>query len=271
LLLIKKKTGENMRPNKIIFLIFSSIIPLLLTNCSPSQNAILNLKPQTENSEWYKGKEIATLDNDSIVITISFDKVFNNDYMFDVDIINYSDKKMLVEPEKFSYKMISGSIKRGENVAAVTAKDPEKVILELQKLQLIHQNNMETQAMVYSLGYFLQFAGQTKASVTDDIELSRQIDHQAQRMKEDELIDDIQNNNISNSLDKSSYIWEMLALRKTTLYQNESISGKVFFPVNELAKTLEFTFLIDEQSVKILYNQEVIPLYKKYVDPNLYY
>ena len=260
-----------MRPNKIIFLIFSSIIPLLLTKCSPSQNAILNLKPQTENSEWYKGKEIATLDNDSIVITISFDKVFNNDYMFDVDIINYSDKKMLVEPEKFSYKMISGSIKRGENVAAVTAKDPEKVILELQKLQLIHQNNMETQAMVYSLGYFLQFAGQTKASVTDDIELSRQIDHQAQRMKEDELIDDIQNNNISNSLDKSSYIWEMLALRKTTLYQNESISGKVFFPVNELAKTLEFTFLIDEQSVKILYNQEVIPLYKKYVDPNLYY
>ncbi len=54
-----KKTGENMQPHKIIFLIFSSILPILFTNCSPSQNVILNLKPQTENSEWYKGKEIA--------------------------------------------------------------------------------------------------------------------------------------------------------------------------------------------------------------------
>ena len=260
-----------MQPYKIIFLIFSSIIPLLLTNCSPSQNTILSLKPQTENNEWYKGKEIATLDNDSVVIRISFDKSFNNDYMFDVDIINYSEKRMLVEPERFSYKMTSGSIKKGETVAEVTAKDPEKIILGLQKIQAIHQNNMETQAMVYSLGYFLQFAGQTKALVTGDVELSQEIDHQAQRMKEDELIDDIQNNNISNSLDNTSYIWEMLALRKTTLYPNESISGKVFFPVNELAKTLEFTFPIDEQSLKILFNQDVVPLYEKYVDPNLYY
>lgn len=260
-----------MQPYKIIFLIFSSIVPILLTNCSPSQNSILNLKPQTGNNEWYKGKEIATLDNDTIVITISFDKVFNNDYMFDLDIINYSDKKTLVEPEKFSYKMISGSIKKGETVADVTAKDPENVILELQKLHLIHQNNMETQAMFSSLGYFLQFVGQTKALVTGDVELSQQIDHQAQQIREDELIDDIQNKNISNLLYNSSYIWEMLALRKTTLYPNESISGKIFFPVNELAKSLEFTFPIGEQSIKVLFNQDVVPLYKKYVDPNLYY
>lgn len=260
-----------MKPYKIFFLFFSSIVLLLLTNCSPSQNLILNLKPQTENNEWYKGKEIATIDNDSVVIKISFDRSFNNDYIFDINIINSSEKRMLIEPEKFSYKMTSGSIKKGETVAEVTAKDPEKVILELQKRQLIHQNNMETQAIAYSLGYFLQFAGQTKALITSDVELSQQIEHQTQRMKEDELIDDIQNNNINNSLDNSSYIWEILALRKTTLYPNESISGKVFFPVNELAKTLEFTFPIGEQSIKILFNQDIIPLYKKYVDPNLYY
>ena len=260
-----------MQPNKIFFLFFSSIVPLLLTNCSPSQNSILNLKAQTENNEWYKGKEIATIDNDSVVIRISFDRIFNNDYLFDIDIINRSEQRILIEPEKFSYIMTRGSIKKGETVAEVSAQDPEKVIFELQKRQLIHQNNMETQAMVSSLGYFLQFAGQTKALVTGDVELSQQIDHQAKRMKEDELINDIQNKNISNSLDNTSYIWEMLALRKTTLYPNESISGKVFFPVNELAKTLEFTFPIGEESIKILFNQDVTPLYKKYVDPNLYY
>ena len=88
-------------------------------------------------------------------------------------------------------------------------------------------------------------------------------------MKEDELVDDIQNQKISESLNNSSYIWEILALRKTSLYPNESISGKVFFPVNESAHTLEFSFPIGEQELKILFKQEVIQIFQKYVDPNL--
>ena len=78
-------------------------------------------------------------------------------------------------------------------------------------------------------------------------------------------------NRISESLENSSYLWEILALRKTTLFKNESISGKVFFPATELAKTLEFSFPISNYDLKILFTQEVIPLYEKYVDPNLIY
>lgn len=259
-----------MKTFKIIFL--SLLIPtsFLLTNCSAPPNAMLKLKPETQNYDWYKGKEIATLDNDSIVIRISFDRAFNSEYLFDVDITNYSEKTVLVEPEKFSYKIISGKIKGGDAII-LSAKDPEKIILDFQKRRLIHQNDMETQAIVYSLGYFLQFAGQTKALVTGDSELSRRIDHQGRKMKDDELVNDIQNQKITELLDNSSYIWEILALRKTTLYPNESISGKVFFPVSELAETLEFSFPIDEQVLKILFKQVVIQLYQKYVDPNSYY
>jgi hypothetical protein len=255
--------------NKIlsILILFTTI---LFTNCSPSRTAILNLKPQTPNNEWYKGKEIVTLDNDSIVIRISFDRSDNNYYVFDTEIINNSEKTILVDPEKFCYKIISGKIKGGDAII-LTAKDPEKVILELQKDYAIHKNNMEMEAMANSFGYFLQFAGQTKALLTNDPDLSKRIDHQSQRMKNDEIINDIQNNRIGSALENSSYVWEILALRKTTLYPYQNISGKVFFPISGLAETLEFYFALDNQEKKLLYKQESTPLYEKYVNPNLEY
>jgi hypothetical protein len=250
-----------------ILILFTAI---LFTNCSPSRTAILNLKPQTQNNDWYKGKEIVTLDNDSIVIKVSFDRSDNNYYVFDTEILNNSEKTLLVEPEKFSYKIISGKINRGDALQ-LSAEDPEKIIMELQKDFAIHKNNMEVEAMTSSFGYFLQFVGQTKALVTNDLELSNRIDYQSRKMKEDEFINDIQNNRIGSALENSSYIWEILALRKTTLYPYQNISGKVFFPISDLAETLKFCFPLDKYEPNILYKQESTPLYKNYVDPNSEY
>lgn len=260
-----------MKLPNIFILLIVFLSSFLLTNCYVPPNSILKLKPETQNNDWYKGKEIATLDNDSVTIRISYDRSLNNEYLFDIDITNTSERSLLIEPERFSYKMSKGSIKLGESLTKVSARDPEKVILDLQKAYSLHQSNMETQAIIYSLGYFLQFAGQTKALVTGDAELSNRIDRQGHRLKEDQLMDDIANNRINESLENSTYVWEILALRKTTLFKNESISGKVFFPATELAKTLEFSFPISNYELKILFDQEVIQLYEKYVDPNVSY
>lgn len=268
---LTQKTGEFMKTFKIILPLILISLSFFITNCYVPPNSILKLKPETQNNDWYKGKEIATLDNDSVTIRISYDRSYNNDYLFDIGVTNNSEKPLLVEPEKFSYKMIKGSIKLSDTLNIVTAKDPEIVILDLQKSNSLHQSNMETQSMIYSLGYFLQLAGQTKALVTGDVELSNRIDRQGHKMQEDPLIDDIENNRISESLEASAYVWEILALRKTTLFKDESISGKVFFPATEMAKTLEFNFPIGNYNLKILFTQEVIPLYKKYINPNIGY
>ena len=240
-----------MKTQKIIFLSLIILSSQFLANCYVPPAPIFKLKPQTNNLEWYKGKEIATLTNDSVSVVISFDRSLNDDYLFDVDITNYSEKTLLVDPEKFNYKTISGIKKQNELFTATAAKDPEKIILNLQKSYSQHKSKMETQAMMYSLGYFLQFAGQTKALVTNDVELSKHIDHQSHKMKE--------------SLNNSSYIWEILALRKTSLYPNENISGKVFFPVNESAQTLEFSFPIGEQELKILFNKWILKIFLKLI------
>lgn len=268
---LEKKVGEIVKSYKTILHFLIIISSFLLTNCFVPPNAVLKLRPKTEDIEWYKGKEIATVTNDSVSIIISYDRSLNDDYLFDVDIINYSEKTLLVEPEKFYYKMISGTIEQNELLSPTVAKDPEKVILDLQKAYALHQSQVQTQTMIYSLGYFLQFAAQTKALVTNDAELSEEVDERSHRMRESELIDDIQNQRVSESLDNSTYMWEILTLRKTNLRKDESISGKVFFPVKERAKTLEFCFPIGEYDLKISFDQEVYFKPKPYVDSNLVY
>lgn len=164
--------------------------------------------------------------------------------------------------------------RNGEVLTSVYAKDPEKVILELQKANSIHKDNMEKQGLIYSLGYFLQFAGQIKAVVTGNVELSERIDDQTRRMKENELIDDINNNRISESLNNSSYLWGVLALRKTTLFPNESIGGKVFFPIEEFGSKLEINFAINNTELKLIYDKETFKEAidsNNYIDPNLVY
>ena len=247
-----------MKLPRILLKLFIFTSAYLFTNCYVPPESIIKLKPEIDQSDWYKGKEITTLDSDSVSIRISFDRSQKKDYLFDMIIENNSEQTILIEPEKFSYKTKSDKIKYGDTIKSVYAKDPEKVILELQKASSNHQSNIETQAMIYSFGYFLQFAGQTAALVTGDAEISERTDDQTRRLRENELIDDIINNRISESLDNSSYLWEILALRKTTLYPNESISGKVFFPVNEFAKAIEITFPIDKCDLKIIYNQTSI-------------
>lgn len=259
-----------MKIYKTIFLSIVLISSLLLTNCFVPPASILKLKPQTNNLEWHKGKEIATLTNDSVSIIISFDRSLNDDYLFDVDIINYSEKTILVEPQKFSYKMISGTRMQNELLVPTPAKDPESYILELQKGYSMYKNNLETQNMINSLGSFLQFALQTKAFVSRDFVSSYNI-YNARRMKEDELVNAVQNQRTGEFLANSYYVWEILALRKTTLSKDESISGKVFFPVKEKAKKLEFYFPIGENELKLSFNQEVVLPYEKNVDQNLSY
>ena len=247
-----------MSSTRIFIKLLTVTATIFITNCSVPPESIIKLDPESEQSDWYKGKEIAILTNDSITIRISYDRNINHNYIFDTDITNHMQNPVLVEPEKFYYEPNKEKSKQGEKLSHVNAKDPELVILDLQRSFSLHRSNVETQSMFYSLGYFIQFVGQTKALVTNDQELSNRIEHQTNKLEQDKLINEVKNRNVSEALSASLDLWEVLALRKTTLYKNESISGKVFFPANKFASTLEVHFPIDNYELKINYNQTII-------------
>jgi len=57
-----------MKIYKFIFLALIILSSQLLTNCFVPPTTIFKLEPQTNDIEWYKGKEIATVTNDSVSI-----------------------------------------------------------------------------------------------------------------------------------------------------------------------------------------------------------
>ena len=260
-----------MKTDKIIFTFLLILLSLFLSNCYVPPNAVIKLTPEHIDLDWFKGKQISTLNGDSVSILISFDRTLNNNYLFDVEVTNNSDQKIIVSPELFSYKVIQKIKNKALTDLSTFALDPEIKVLELQKSYSLHKSEVETQNMFYALGYFLQFANQTKALVTNDVELSNEVDENTRKMKEDELLDDVRNQRIQESLSTSSYFWEILTLRKTTLRKFESIGGKVFFPVDETARKIEFFFPIDKYVLRICFDQEVYFKQKTYVDPNLVY
>jgi hypothetical protein len=245
-----------MKHLNILFKLLIIFCTISFTNCSVNPDVVMKLTPEHIDLDWFKGKQISTLNGDSVSILISFDRTLNNNYLFDVEVINNSDQKIIVSPELFSYKVIQKIKNKALTDLSTFALDPEIKVLELQKSYSLHKSEVETQNMFYALGYFLQFANQTKALVTNDVELSNEVDETTKKMKEDELLDDVRNQRIQESLSSSSYFWEILALRKTTLRKNESISGKVFFPVDVSAKTIDFCFTINKKELHISFNQE---------------
>lgn len=118
--------------------------------------SVVKLQPNVESSEWYKGKEITTLQNDSIILRISFDKIYASDYAFDVEINNTSDQKIIIDPTDFSYEIKKEMPCKVKYV--YFTRDPEIIIIELQRKYLQHNNFVQTQAMLNALGHLLLFS-----------------------------------------------------------------------------------------------------------------
>lgn len=238
-----------------LFLLISSAF--FLTNCYVPPASIMQLTPEHINLEWFKGKQVSTLTNDSVTIQLSFDRTENNNYLFDVEIFNNSENNILVNPELFYFKTLESTNNKRDSASITNALDPEKAILELQKAYSLHQSNVETQNMFNVFGNLLLLASQTKAIITNDTYLEEEVNEHTQRMKEDELLDNVRNEKIERSLSSSKYLWETLALRKTTLKKDQSINGKVFFPVDESALKIEFFFPLGNYELNINFVQEV--------------
>lgn len=246
-----------MKTFNSIFLFLLILSAFFLTNCYVSPAPIMQLTPEHINLEWFKGKQISTLTNGHVSILLSFDRTENNNYLFDVEIFNNSENIILVNPELFYFTTLESTNKKRDSLLITNAFDPEKAILDIQKANSLHQSNVETQNMFNVFGNFLLLASQTKAIITNDTYLTEEVNKRAQEMKEERLLDDVRNERIERSLSSSKYLWETLALRKTTLKKDQSIKGKVFFPLDKYAQKIKLFFPIGNYKLNIIFVQKV--------------
>lgn len=190
-------------------------------------------------------------------VIISFEDQFRNDLIFNFSIINSTNQIIELDPIKM-FLQIEKTYPPDyyENETVIYSPiDPEKQINKLRK-QL--RNTTVSKLNTDAAYVFVSLAELVKDF--SDLENGKTSDEQYQNYlinEERNQSFNLQNINYQNAirnLSVTKYYWENYALRKTTLYPRDVISGFVHFPLDERAREISVVIKINDNDISFKYS-----------------
>jgi len=241
-----------MKTRSFIFLLIVCV-PFLFQSCSVPQN-LVKLQPFDESTKWLYGQAFARDSINGIIYEAGFDQVVETTYLFDFDITNRSNLDILINPADFYYIPLNDSLQpMGKEFHA---NDPEEEILDIEKRLSVTEARRKSNLALSLLGLGVDI---TTAAITASD------DNPHNDFLRTDMFDAVQAGNIANEFESTDLkqlrdSWMKSTIRKTTLAPGYSMKGKVFFPVFPGAKYIELMLPVDDQCIKILFQQKYIPV-----------
>lgn len=248
-----------MKKNLCIVLI---IVITLFVSCA--KRPIVRLRPVSNTSTWYLGKEVVSFEANDISVAIAFEETDREHAIFYVEIANQSGDTIMIDPNRFYFiqyqnleNLADKSLNHGDRTKFY-AVDPEKYILETEK-EISRENaryatGKAMDATVGFLGFidFIAHLGERK-SREEMKEEEQEKEREEKRDQEAEEWHEKKIKRLTNIKDK----WKISTLRKTTLAPNQAVSGKVYFPRFIKKKYFVFHFPIDKSLAKFKFQKEL--------------
>lgn len=262
------------------------IIGISLSSCFVAQ-PVLRLSPAESDTRWLMGKEFSTKSTESGVVTaIAFEELQNNYIVIDVEISNLSDDTLLVDPADIYCTFLadtSGFYNSNlENqTLKIFALNPEKKLLDIDKAKsraIANQKNATAFVITAAVAVIATSAiisSKNKNKSNNNTRSNEVNNYQRQRRsynsgyycpliyvdRDNETLQTTsqipQNGFVSSNLDFQKENWEFKALRKTHVYPNDRIRGKLVFPASQKDSYLAFLFPYPSQNVKFLFKQKL--------------
>jgi hypothetical protein len=239
------------------------LIPLLsvfyVLSCATPQD-IIKVTSLEKNADWLWGKQVVTKKAGDITVALKFEKTHNQYLVFDVEVLNNGSSKTTISPTSFTMKPIIDS---GLYHYAEMAVDPEQLLLQIDKKiskNKAAQSNAEMTSLIVNTAAFTADMAMTVSS-KDTPEKSA-----ARDKTRDELHYTTQSNidykyAKGERLQQQRSYYAQALLRKTTLYQGESVRGYVFFAKNKEFNPFQITLNIASGQISFNFKQESIPAY----------
>ena len=273
--------------SNLFLMLFSAI---LLASCA-SPRPILRITPkETDKIRYWQGKEIVTMQNDSLKIILSYDRQNNysvGDFSMDCSITNLSTKDILISPEAFYYlteKMIdktsyavdatfinNSSPQKGVR-AKVHAMNPETAILNAeirQSVQEAEAKNQRTRDGISQVTSSASLSAHVVKSLADrnasaeqrqqnsnNLQTAVAINMQASQLNA--LNNEIRRQNLAQQSENFINNLHNVPLSKTTLGYGQEVSGKLIFKFYTAYKELTFVFKIGDSVFEVPYLQTII-------------
>lgn len=232
------------------------IFSLLFISCSPAP--VFRLAPQAENTTFYYGTEYVQSDKDDILVSLAYYRHTENLIAFDIEIVNYSTQTVRVAPEYFYITAYNGppSYPDAKAITQMSAIDPEKKLIELDKKQSREKASERTNLALYAMGEVLSLASEL-ASIGDDVTFRDREEARRDRIERRALRADQRYNHQTemHSIAAQRISWEYDTLRKTDLLPDQHIRGLVYVAGKPDARYFELVLPVGNSEHRFIFRQ----------------
>ena len=238
---------------KIIIPALAVFSAFILQSCYAPQS-IVKLQPKEEPVKWVQGQAFVSDSLYGVSYEVSFDRVENNQYIFDFHITNRSNMPILINPAEFYYCPLDGamnSIAPGK----ILAIDPEKEIEQIDKALARNDAQRKSQFGVALLAIGADIASgiivaSDRNPRNDFIRMPI-----ADGVHAAIIASAIENEAEAENLSDLKQTWSKAVIRKTTLNSNYTMYGKVFFPATPNAGYIRIYVPVDNDLIAFSFQQ----------------
>lgn len=265
---------DNGGQMKHLLLYAGTIILAGLFGGCAEPEMLYHANPVSENTVWYSGREFVTQTEDSITVSVAFENELDGAMTFYVVVGNYGSQCVLIAPENIycegsaryvkevtDFETMAVSSDTVSETDTVYALNPETELQGIDKQAAQATATYANNTGLNVAAGLLQLVGNV---ATIGQNKTREELHREDRARR-EVAESQNNNNLNYSLQSASLAdqrayWEGAALRKTTLFQDNAIGGKVRVPVDQHARTLKLIVPIAGTTFSFEFNQRPLPL-----------
>jgi len=249
-----------------------AILSVYLAGCTEPET-LFRMEPVSNNTVWYRGEQYQSKTADSISVTIAFENEFQGTATFYIVIANMSSDTILASPEnifltgtamkvdqRINYVNNVASYDTSISVDTLFAVNPENQLAGLNQQaaqsNATYANDMGLDAATGLLRLVGDVAtiGQKKSP-----EQRREEEHGERKQEAEENNEQLQYSAQMNSIDAQRDYWANAVLRKTTLFPNTAIGGKVDFPIDQNLKLFTIVVPVGSKRVEFEFKQTPLP------------
>ncbi len=248
---------------KKIFTLFI-VTAIILASCSSGQ--VVRLTPVGHEIFWDRGSEVATIKDEFVDLYITYDEMENNDFVFYVCVHNNSSYPILISPDNFYYEK-PGPDERsaaGPNVVAVTARNPENKLLELDRRLKEKKDEYDRKQAIdltfTIIGTIIGVAAEAADDDDDDDDGYNATDVIVDNVGGYVTRSQIRSAEFENTMQGLKGLkdyYKNILMRKTTLDPDSTLTGLVLFPSELRYSFLDIILPINGTFYKFHYNVEV--------------
>lgn len=237
----------------------------LFTGCTATIPPLRLTPIEATNSTIIDGRAVAKEVLDSIQIVASFDGVFKDYAVFDIEIFNLSNQPVMISPANFRLVplqadrkpfMLSDSI---EHIGFQGA-EPAQQVVEIEN-QMVQEEKKIKRAKVFNTILFV--GGIVLAATSDNNRSSRRerstSSNLGTTMMQASLIKrDIDHVNFYSNMDRLDYeknLWKQQTFNTNIILPHASMRGNVFVPCLRKAAFMKLVYPVQDKEIQILFQQ----------------